>query len=57
MPALVITALCAGCGACVLVCPHGAIEVVAKVAKVNAQLCRECEECLFSCPQGAITMT
>jgi heterodisulfide reductase subunit A len=47
---------CTGCGACVEVCPEGAIYLVEANANVDQSLCRECEACVAACPTGAITV-
>jgi NAD-dependent dihydropyrimidine dehydrogenase PreA subunit len=47
---------CTGCGACVKVCPDGAIYLVEGVATVDSQLCRECEACIAACPEEAIRL-
>jgi Fe-S-cluster-containing hydrogenase component 2 len=48
---------CTGCGACLEVCPTGAIFLVEGKATVDGALCRGCEACLAACPTGAITLT
>lgn len=48
---------CTGCGACVQVCPHGALYLVEEVATVDLALCRDCEACLAACPTEAIRLT
>ena len=49
---------CTGCGACVEVCPTGAIRLVAsetgRYAEVNQSECRGCEACVEACPEDAI---
>lgn len=45
---------CDGCGACVEVCPEGAIQLVGGLAQINSELCTECEACVQACPNGAI---
>jgi len=45
---------CTGCGACVEVCPTGAITLVNGKASVNETLCRGCGVCVDACPEGAI---
>lgn len=45
---------CDGCGACVEVCPEGAIQLVGELAQINSELCTECEACVQACPSGAI---
>jgi NAD-dependent dihydropyrimidine dehydrogenase PreA subunit len=45
---------CTGCGACLEVCPTGALYLVDGKASVDMGLCRECEVCLDACPTGAI---
>jgi NAD-dependent dihydropyrimidine dehydrogenase PreA subunit len=49
---------CTGCGACVEVCPSGAIRLVegitGRYAEVNQALCRECQACEQVCPEEAI---
>jgi Fe-S-cluster-containing hydrogenase component 2 len=50
------TELCTGCGACVEVCPEGAIYLVDDKATADAALCRECELCITACPAGAIRL-
>jgi len=47
---------CTGCGACVKVCPTGALYLVDGRAALDGTLCRECEACLAACPTVAITL-
>lgn len=50
---------CRGCGACVEVCPFGAVSLVEKegflVAEVNPALCKHCGTCSAACLSSAIT--
>ncbi len=49
------TQACLGCGACVDVCPTGALRLNAsQVAELDQTLCNGCEACVDVCPQGAI---
>ena len=45
---------CVGCGACVDVCPQGAITVDADVAVIDAAACVDCGACVDECPSAAI---
>jgi Fe-S-cluster-containing hydrogenase component 2 len=45
---------CEGCGACVHVCPKGAISLVDGLARIDSVLCSECQTCVQACPMGAI---
>ena len=45
---------CVGCGACVDVCPHGAISVQNSIAVIDQKLCRQCENCAVACPADAV---
>jgi NAD-dependent dihydropyrimidine dehydrogenase PreA subunit len=47
---------CDGCGACVEVCPTGAIYLVDGAATVDRGRCSACEACLAACPVGAIVV-
>jgi NAD-dependent dihydropyrimidine dehydrogenase PreA subunit len=49
-------ARCTGCGACVEICPHGALYLVEGVATLDPALCRACEACVAACPVEAITL-
>jgi NAD-dependent dihydropyrimidine dehydrogenase PreA subunit len=46
---------CTGCGACLEVCPTGALYMVDGKAVVDRGLCTECRACIAACPAGAIT--
>lgn len=45
---------CNGCGACVEVCPDGAIYLVDGKATVDGMRCRDCAACIDACPKEAI---
>jgi ferredoxin len=47
---------CTGCGACMEICPSGALYLVDGKAAVDGALCHECEACLATCPGEAITL-
>jgi heterodisulfide reductase subunit A len=53
--AVVVEELCAGCGACVNVCPYGARQIhpIRNIATVNAALCQSCGACVVTCPNKA----
>ena len=47
--------LCAGCEACIGLCPYGAIELDPgrHVSVVNGAICKGCGSCAAHCPSGA----
>ncbi len=46
---------CIGCGACVDICPFGALSMAGDVAVVN-ELCTACGACLPVCPVDALSL-
>ncbi len=53
------SALCTGCGMCVVTCPFSAIELHAQpdgrqVAQVNTVQCKGCGSCVAACPSKAM---
>lgn len=52
----IVEGQCTGCGACVEVCPTGALYLVDGRAAVDNALCRECEACVSACPTEAIRL-
>jgi Fe-S-cluster-containing hydrogenase component 2 len=47
-------ARCTGCGACVAMCPVGAMALVGGKARVDEETCIGCEACVDACPESAI---
>lgn len=52
-------AVCTSCGACVMVCPTGAVGIAligqgAWVPSFDATRCIRCFDCEMACPDGAI---
>jgi len=46
---------CAGCGACIEACPHGAIEIEEDgKAVIDQEKCQKCDRCKEACPFNAI---
>ena len=48
---------CVGCGACVSVCPNGAISLQEGRAVVERHRCSGCGKCVAPCPVGANTLS
>lgn len=47
--------VCGYCGACVSVCPRGALELIDSYLSVDETLCKPgCKACKTICPLGAI---
>lgn len=44
---------CNGCGACVNICPVGAITLISK-ARLDSSRCVNCRICLTVCPEKAV---
>jgi Fe-S-cluster-containing hydrogenase component 2 len=47
---------CSGCGACVEICPTGAVYLVDGKAALDQGLCCDCQDCISACPTEAITL-
>lgn len=45
---------CAGCGACVQVCPKNAISIKNNKAVIDQNKCNKCNKCKEICPLDAI---
>jgi ferredoxin len=51
------TEACAGCGTCLLVCPHAVLEMDGRQVRITARdRCMECGACATNCPTGAVTV-
>ena len=46
---------CIGCGACMGVCPVGAIKDAGGVCEIDEGACIDCGSCAGTCPGGAIS--
>ena len=46
---------CIGCGACMGVCPVGAIKDAGGVCEIDEGACIDCGSCAATCPVGAIS--
>ncbi len=55
MPAKVNKEECVACGACVDVCPEGAITMD-DVAVIDVKKCLDCAACVDECPNSAISV-
>ena len=56
MPVTVDKDLCIGCGACVGVCPVGALELDEEgKSQSNEDVCIGCGACIGTCPVEAIS--
>ena len=48
---------CIGCGMCVIVCPHGVLELAdGNIRMENRDACMECGACARNCPVEAVTV-
>ena len=45
---------CRGCGACIRICPVGAIQKEHGYASISSELCTGCGKCINRCYFGAI---
>lgn len=48
---------CITCGACVAICPVGAIKIVNEKAKLDPKKCIKCGSCQQFCPVSAIDLS
>lgn len=48
---------CQACGACVEICPSGAVSMENGAWRLNRDLCDLCFECVHACPGGAIDIS
>ncbi|NMC70453.1 MAG: 4Fe-4S binding protein [Myxococcales bacterium] len=48
-------AACTGCGACVEICPAGALRLEGGLARVDPRACLGCGICVPECPVQALS--
>lgn len=48
---------CDGCGACIIHCAHGALELKGKKIRLDQKLCKGCGECVLYCDYNALSIT
>ncbi|MBO7388390.1 MAG: 4Fe-4S binding protein [Methanomicrobium sp.] len=46
--------VCGYCGACVSVCPEGAIELIDAYLSIDDEICKNCKICVKVCPLGSL---
>ncbi|MBO4354703.1 MAG: 4Fe-4S binding protein [Methanomicrobium sp.] len=46
--------VCGYCGACVSVCPEGAIELIDAYLSIDDEICKNCRICVKVCPLGSL---
>ncbi|WOF15826.1 ferredoxin [Methanoplanus sp. FWC-SCC4] len=46
--------VCCYCGACISVCPEGALELIDAYLSVENETCKMCNICVRVCPLGAL---
>ena len=51
--AMIKTGRCVGCGACVQICPSGAVALVDGLAVTDRAVCTACGACIDPCPENA----
>lgn len=56
MTMIVVRELCTGCGACMDVCPNGAILMDGGKALINQAECTSCQVCAEACRTGALQL-
>ncbi len=49
---VVLSGLCIGCGACVLSCPTGALQMIEKKPDLIVEKCIRCGTCYVRCPRA-----
>jgi ferredoxin len=49
--------ICGYCGACVSVCPEGALELIDAYLSVDDDACIRCGICARICPLGALEVS
>lgn len=49
--------ICGYCGACVSVCPEGALELVDAYLEIDNERCKDCRICVRVCPLGALEVS
>lgn len=45
---------CTGCGACVKICPEGAVKLINKKSGIDVSRCIGCAQCIAVCPTSAM---
>ena len=50
---VVLSGLCIGCGACVLSCPTGALQMIEKKPDLIVEKCIRCGTCYVRCPRAS----
>jgi len=56
MDDVVLMGICIGCGACVISCPTGALQMIEKRPELIVEKCIRCGTCYVRCPKASQLM-